>query len=112
MKHEANIISFLSQVLELSKTYSWIVIMCPTGSDCIKKMHVGMSVIQPNTYTGRTTRVEGSHAKVSIVDPSDTLFIPPDQTYYLAYAGWSEDLISDPKSMALWRERSAGVVSL
>lgn len=110
MRHEANVISYLQHILSMKDTYPWIVIMCPTDSDAIKKLHVGLSILQPNTYTGRTSRIEGSKTKLSLIDPSDTFFIPDGQPYYITYAAWSEDLISDPKSMQTWRENATGII--
>jgi hypothetical protein len=110
MSNVATSISVLRRAIDQASLYGWLVLVLPASSS-LRKTLLSLSATLVPGSCGRTLLLPNG-SKLSIVDVSVSPFIPEGTPFYVCLLGWADDCISDPKDVALWRDRATGVVCL
>lgn len=105
-------VNILLRAADKAVQHGWVVVLCPQGTGIARQL----SLLLPTTFpeanvSGRTVLLAGGN-RISVTDVGTKVFVPEGTSFVIALHGWSEDIVSDPKDLAMWKARSAEVVAL
>lgn len=101
----------LGKVVQYAQQKScWVVVVCPDG-EVLKEGLRQLAVLTayPDLFSGRTARFIAG-GKVSVVEASENLFLPPNIPFVVDFLGWTSKHTAS--EMLKWQTKSTNIWGL
>lgn len=96
---------------EAMRNSSWVVVVCPDGSDFLTTFQNSAGGLLPTgtSVAGRTALLP-TGGRISVVAVGDDPFIPAGTPFSVMFCGWGDDIAADNRRMQLWRAGASRVI--